>query len=104
MAYPDMFSYPCCSCNSNHGLKEDCYWYSEEHDMGARIPYCGCKSGRPIESKDCENCEKYHNRYHKTKGDSIRSMTDEELAECLYNVNPVFWSKETWLKWLQKKL
>ena len=30
--------------------------------------------------EDCENCERYHSKYKKTKADCIRSMTDEELS------------------------
>lgn len=60
--------------------KEDCYWYEEWQDMGAHIPYCRGKKSDSIEPKDCENCEQYHSKYKPTNADSIRSMTDEELA------------------------
>jgi hypothetical protein len=64
-----------------HRCKEDCYWYKEEQDMGAYIPYCDCKNIFPIDPKDCENCDQYHSKYKKTNADRIRAMTDEELAE-----------------------
>lgn len=69
-------------CGINYPrCKEDCYWYGEELDMGAHIPYCQSKGGNYIEPKDCENCKHYHSKYKKTNADRIRSMTDEELAE-----------------------
>lgn len=58
--------------------KEDCYWYREEQDMNAHIPYCTCKNQFPLNS--CENCGDYHSRSKRTQGDAIRDMTDEELA------------------------
>ena len=65
-------------------LKEDCYWYYEERDMGARLPFCKLKKGcNPIAPEDCANCEKYHSRYTRIKADSIRSMSDEELAKII---------------------
>lgn len=61
--------------------KEDCYWYGEWQDMGARIPYCRRKRVDFIEPQDCENCEYYHSKYKPTNADKIRQMSDEELAE-----------------------
>ena len=61
--------------------KEDCYWYREEQDMNAHIPYCPCKNEFPLNS--CENCEDYHSRSKRTQGDRIRSMNDRQLAELL---------------------
>lgn len=29
-----------CCCSSQTFACNDCYFYSEEHDMGATIPYC----------------------------------------------------------------
>ena len=68
----------------NRRCKEDCYWYEEEHDMGATIPFCKLRKGLdPIEYEDCAKCEKYHSKYKRTNADRIRSMTDEELADVI---------------------
>lgn len=74
-----------CGCwNPTTPYKEDCYWYREEQDMNAHIPYCTCKNQFPLNT--CENCEDYHSRSKRTQGDRIRSMTDEELAEWLCDI------------------
>ncbi len=39
-----------------------------------------------------------------TNADKIRYMTDEELAEFLDEVDPVYWTYDTWLKWLKEKV
>ena len=62
-------------------LKKDCYWYSEWQDMNAYIPECKARDVPYLESKDCENCKHYHNKYMYTNADHIRAMTDEELAD-----------------------
>lgn len=69
--------------NTNHvpKCKEDCYWYQEDIDMGARIPYCNPKNYKVLEPSDCNLCSHYHSKYVKTGGDMVRSMTDEELSE-----------------------
>ena len=64
--------------------KEDCYWYREEQDMNAHIPYCPCKNEFPLNS--CESCEDYHSRSKRTQGDRIRGMNDRQLAELLTDV------------------
>lgn len=63
--------------------KEDCYWYGEWQDMNARIPYCKCKKypADTIGPNDCESCKQYHSKYKPSKADSVRAMTDEELAK-----------------------
>lgn len=92
--------------------KEDCYWYREEQDMNAHIPYCTCKNQFPLNT--CENCEDYHSRSKRTQGDRIRAMTDEELAEfivrCIeadfFRVNVLGThssSAEEWLDWLRQE-
>ena len=63
------------------GIKKDCYWYQEERDMGAVIPDCRAIKSFPLTPDDCENCEKYHSKYNRTRADRVRAMTDEELAE-----------------------
>lgn len=36
--YP--IDFQCCGCSSKKFMCDDCYFYSEEHDMGATVPYC----------------------------------------------------------------
>ena len=67
---------------------EDCYWYYEEKDMGARIPFCKLRKGiDPIGLADCENCENYHSKYKPTNADKIRAMSDEKLANFLCRIS-----------------
>lgn len=44
-------------------FKRDCFWYSEEPDMGATLSFCEChKNGlEPIEPGLCYKCPKYLN-------------------------------------------
>lgn len=60
-------------------IKENCYWYEYDNDMGARIPYCKIHSENVLES--CDNCRQYHSKFEETKADVFRSMSDEEMAE-----------------------
>ena len=63
-------------------IRVDCYWHSEEPDMGARLHMCGMQKGiEPLES--CDGCESYHSIRKPTNADRIRAMTDEELADLL---------------------
>lgn len=93
---------------------EDCYWYYEEKDMGARIPFCKLRKGiDPIGLADCENCENYHSKYKPTNADKIRAMSDFELAEFLVNivsdavmdfdVRSIKKTMETTLDWLRSE-
>lgn len=108
MAYFDPY-YPRC--------KEDCYWYGEWQDMGARIPYCKCKKekGTILGPKDCVNCAEYHSKYKKTNADRIRNMSDEELAKfitsgyyqphCPVGSCPVVEDcEDCWMEWLKKEV
>lgn len=63
-------------------IKENCYWYEYENDMGARIPYCKIHGDDVLES--CDNCEQYHSKYETTKADVFRAMSDEKMAEYVY--------------------
>lgn len=95
--------------------KEDCYWYREEQDMGAHIPYCNGKNKLPIEPDDCKECEQYHSSSKCTNADHIRSMNDEQLAlflnKCTADASLIFqigYSKPSktafdWLRWLRKE-
>ena len=67
-------------------LKEDCYWYYEEQDMGARLPFCKLKKGfDPIEPEECRACSEYHSKYKKTHADYVRSMSDQVLATFIWS-------------------
>ena len=95
-------------CGINYQrCKEDCYWYREEIDMGAHIPYCTCKTKFSIEPDDCKDCEQYHSKYHPTNADTIRAMSDEKLAEELLRIFASFceaqWSREFVLDWLRQE-
>lgn len=57
--------YPCSSFLSGCGrhdwrddFKTDCFHYTEDHDMGATIPWCG-HTHTVIERKKCDNCKHY---------------------------------------------
>ncbi len=85
-------------------VKENCYWFEEDHDMGARIPFCKIKEDfQPLEPSDCESCGYYHSKYQRTRADNIRAMSDEKLAEWLY-VNGDGSSYQFWLKWLRQEV
>lgn len=45
-----------CGCQPSP-YKEECYFYSEEHDMGASIPCCSFRGG--LGNCPCENCKSY---------------------------------------------
>jgi hypothetical protein len=94
--------------------KEDCYWYREEQDMNAHIPYCTCKNQFPLNT--CENCDDYHSRNRRTQGDRIRAMTDEELAmalpfqqcpphegKCTFSAMIANYCDQCWLDWLRQE-
>ena len=46
--------YGCNPCGPAY--KTNCYWYGEEHDMNATIPYCKAKNIFPLAAKDCFEC------------------------------------------------
>lgn len=69
-------------------VKEDCYWYDYDNDMGARIPYCKLKPADhgPIEPSDCKNCLQYHSKSKRTNGDKVRAMNDEQLNDWFWEM------------------
>lgn len=90
--------------------RQDCYWYEEVPDMGARIPFCKLKKGiTPIGYEDCEHCENYHSKYKKTNADCLRSLSDEGLAEYLSHIDSPYRmgyarkEKREWLDWLKEE-
>lgn len=55
------WNYPsCCGCSAKReqSHKSDCYFYGEEHHMGATIPTCSYHNGG-LDVCPCENCNKY---------------------------------------------
>lgn len=96
-------------CGINRAsCKEDCYWYREEPDMGAHIPYCAATGKFPIDAEDCTDCKQYHSKYHTTNADRIRAMTDEELADFMIGAaqrggKPTESGLIRWLDWLREE-
>lgn len=61
---PYNFQYPAfCGCGIQmpKKYKEDCYFYCEEHQMGATIPYCSYHNGG-LGYCPCDNCDKFISR------------------------------------------
>lgn len=90
---------------SQPSCKEDCYWYYEWQDMNASIPACKIKKNLfSLDPIDCEDCKDYHNRLVKTEGDSIREMSDYDLADLLYSANNSSEEHDYlyWLHWLKE--
>ena len=86
-------------------MKENCYWYESECDMGARISYCKPK-GHILEPDDCTYCNEYHNKNKRTRGDNIRSMTDSELTELFMSIKAspcIEECRTNWLAWLKEE-
>lgn len=56
-----MSGYVCggCGCDYYSDYKTDCYFYNEEHDMGARIPWCGYESDIKPLNKCPDDCKNY---------------------------------------------
>lgn len=59
------FSHCPCQCEMERKTKENCYWYHEEQDMGAHIPYCSKRDLFPLE--DCGDCSEYIDKRRKLK-------------------------------------
>ena len=65
-------------------VKFDCYWYRDYHDMNAMIPTCRLHPDEyEIDGKICKDCKEYHSKWHPTKADEIRKMSDEQLVSLL---------------------
>ena len=54
-----MSNYVCGGCGYYSDYKEDCYFYNEEHDMGARVPWCGYDRAFKMLNECPENCGHY---------------------------------------------
>ncbi len=68
-----------CSCQPQPSkFREDCYWYDEERDMGARIPFCKARDIYPLE-KCYIDCMHYHNKSKPTNADTLRGLSDDKL-------------------------
>lgn len=62
--YPtiDFFSFSCaCGAMQKENYKKDCFFFREEHHMGATIPTCSYHNGG-LDFCPCENCNKYINK------------------------------------------
>ena len=44
--------------NWRENVKTDCYFYTEEQDMNATIPWCS-RSHKIIEQQECNGCKSY---------------------------------------------
>lgn len=54
----NLMSYFGCGCTPEQPeRKEDCYFYEEDNDMGARIPFCTYHGG--YGECPCKGCDKY---------------------------------------------
>lgn len=58
-------AYPCGFAERKTEIKDTCYWYDEEPDMGAHIPYCSKKGLFPLAG--CGECKDYIDRRRKLK-------------------------------------
>ena len=38
-----------------------------------------------------------------TNADHIRMMSDDELADFLDETDPVYWTRDIWMKWLKEE-
>lgn len=99
--------------------KTDCYWYAEEHDMNARIPYCKLDPTNPYDQvMKCNSCKNYHSKWRPTNADKIRTMSDEELVLWFMDIQgdvaryycgnylqapELPTTKEAWIKWLRSE-
>ena len=63
--FPAFFVHFPCQCETERKTKESCYWYGEEPDMGAHIPFCSKNGIFPLE--DCGDCSEYIDRRRKLK-------------------------------------
>ena len=58
-------AFPCGFADKNREIKDTCYWYEEEQDMGAHVFYCAKKGTYPLEN--CGDCADYIDRRRKLK-------------------------------------
>lgn len=65
----------CCGCGAERKEKTDCYFYYEDHDMGATIPCCLYFS-ESYHELPCEGCEKYF-----TKAEAFRIIKEHVDGE-----------------------
>lgn len=90
--------------------KENCYWYREDQDMKATIPFCVLHDTYPADPP-CAGCEDYHSKHNRSNADCYRAMSDGELAkklsgraECpdkIHMDNCTEQCEACWLDWLK---
>ena len=71
----------------------------EQCDRCHHKEFCECHS------KTQDRCAKngYEDYKPITNYDRIVSKTPEEMADFLDKIDPVFWTRDVWLSWLQKE-
>lgn len=65
--------------------------------------FCSEQKNCPWAAKEYLYCSAFKKKSVVTNGDRIRAMTDEELAEILYNVGGDWYSEEKWVEWLKEE-
>lgn len=55
-----------CGCSIQPKERTDCYFYHEEHDMGARIPFCSYHNGS-FGYCPCKDCDKFLSKSEASK-------------------------------------
>ena len=78
-------------------MKEDCVYYippRRDEDES-----CICWEHT---NWNCEGCKRYKNKYKKANADRIRSMTDEELAQFLYDCTD-YPELDWWKRWIKQE-
>ena len=67
-----------CGCGINDwrdDFRTDCYFYAEDKDMGATIPWC-CKLHKVIEPRDCgKDCKFFISKH------DVNEMVNERMPE-----------------------
>ena len=78
----------------------DCYKFASKKE---KCPVCGRETEYylMIDGK-LIGCPKCGGKKLLTNADRIRGMTDEELAECLYDITDNGYSADQWLEWLKE--
>lgn len=64
-----------CDCGERSPYNEDCYFYEEEHDMGARIPCCSFGDGFNPISQCPYGCKHY------LKNSDVYKLVMEQLKK-----------------------
>lgn len=83
---------------------ETCVYYPPSSCDGKPCTQCDITNPFLTCYREKEFIVDFFQQEHKpTNADRIRSMTDEELAEVLYNAGGNWYSEEYWLEWLKEE-